>query len=380
MGFCSRSLLFRYAGLIAGVILHVTVTGIAPVYAADNDERLKDIKNEITRRQQSIKQRKQAIDDAQQQLRTTELAVGKAAKAVKRTALDIAETQRQQQHLTQQQRQLEQKQKQQQQVLAAQLRSAYQTGQHGYLQMLLEQQSTDRLERVLSYYEYFNKARVQDIEALIASGRELTAVGEKLEQTEARQQTLHERQQQEVAKLKQRQTQQDKAVAKLKTLLSDDQQLLAQLEESREELRKLIERQPVDEQPSMRGLGRKGKLSWPVKGSIRHHYNSIRQGGVRWKGVIVTAGLGTDIKAVAGGQVLYADWLKGMGLVMVVDHGAGYMSIYGHAQALLKQAGDAVRAGEVVALVGKSGGNNETGLYFELRKNGKTINPEQWCR
>lgn len=341
------------------------------------DARLNDLQQEIKHRQATISERKAKIEAAQQQLKKTEVAVGKAATALQTTHRAIKDIRQQQRELTQQQHELEQQQHTQRQVLATQLRSAYQSGEHSYLQMLLEQQSAKRLERVLTYYDYFNKARVESIEALIASGKKLVEVRDKLSATLAKQQQLKDRQQQQVAELRDKQQQQQHAVGHLRTLLRDDQSALAQLEDSRKQLKSLIERKGQPAQPSMQGLA-KGHLSWPLKGKVLHHYGSVRQGRIHWRGLVINGELGDNVKAVASGQVLYADWLKGLGLVMVVDHGHGYLSIYGHAQALLKQSGDAVSAGEVIALAGRSGGADETGLYFELRHNDKSMNPERW--
>ena len=122
------------------------------------------------------------------------------------------------------------------------------------------------------------------------------------------------------------------------------------------------------------------RLKWPIKGKIIRKYGNRRSGGVKWKGVILSAPEGREIKPVAAGKVIYADWLRGFGMVMVVEHGKGYMSLYGHAQALLKAVGDQVTPDEAIALVGRSGGQSEPGLYFEIRHKGQAINPSTYCR
>ena len=122
----------------------------------------------------------------------------------------------------------------------------------------------------------------------------------------------------------------------------------------------------------------KGTLVAPVPGNIRKLYGNRRQGEVRWKGIIIDGAEGDPVKSIANGKVLYADWLRGFGLVAIVDHGKGYMSVYGHNQALLKQAGDDIRSGESIALVGRSGGQDYPNLYFEIRHKGKALNPTAW--
>jgi septal ring factor EnvC (AmiA/AmiB activator) len=126
------------------------------------------------------------------------------------------------------------------------------------------------------------------------------------------------------------------------------------------------------------GLKTNGSLRWPVQGPILIAYGSPRTAELKWKGTLIGAGEGTQVKAVAPGQVVYADWLDGFGMLLVIDHGQGYMSLYGHNQSLLRQVGQNVEQGEPVALVGDSGGQDRPGLYFEIRYQGEAINPTKW--
>ena len=132
--------------------------------------------------------------------------------------------------------------------------------------------------------------------------------------------------------------------------------------------------------PSFEGLSSKRKLKWPTKGRIRSGFGSQRSGQVKWKGVTIAATEGQNVAAIAGGKVIYADWLRGFGMVLVVDHGKGYMSLYGHAQTLLKSAGDSVSKGESIALVCRSCGQTESGLYFEVRHKGQAVDPARYCK
>ena len=132
--------------------------------------------------------------------------------------------------------------------------------------------------------------------------------------------------------------------------------------------------------PSYDGLSSRHKLKWPTKGRIKSAFGSKRSGQVKWNGVTISASEGQDVNAIANGKVIYADWLRGFGMVLVVDHGKGYMSLYGHAQALLKSAGDTVRKGESIALVGRSGGQTQPGLYFEVRHKGQAVDPARYCK
>ncbi|WP_426369339.1 murein hydrolase activator EnvC family protein [Pseudocolwellia sp. HL-MZ7] len=131
----------------------------------------------------------------------------------------------------------------------------------------------------------------------------------------------------------------------------------------------------------LNGLAKlKRKLKWPVAGKIVHSFGTQKHGYIKWKGVLLRAKTGQQVKSIANGKVLFSDWLKGYGLVTIIDHGKGYMSLYGHNQTLLKKVGDYVEQGEPISLVGQSGGQSEPALYFEVRSSGQAQNPKLWCR
>lgn len=126
----------------------------------------------------------------------------------------------------------------------------------------------------------------------------------------------------------------------------------------------------------------RGKLPWPVNGRLVARYGTPRGGDARtkWDGVLIGASAGSQVHAVHGGRVVFADWLRGAGLLVILDHGNGYLSLYGHNQSLLKDAGDIVKAGEAISTVGNSGGQDTSALYFAIRQQGRPIDPAQWCR
>jgi septal ring factor EnvC (AmiA/AmiB activator) len=124
----------------------------------------------------------------------------------------------------------------------------------------------------------------------------------------------------------------------------------------------------------------KGRMPWPAKGSLAGRFGMEKRGGLLWDGVLISAPEGREVKAVHHGRVAFADWLRGFGLLLIIDHGDGYMSLYGHNQSLFKEAGDWVEQGEPVALVGNSGGRLDTGVYFGIRYQGRPVNPKHWCK
>ncbi|MDB2331609.1 peptidoglycan DD-metalloendopeptidase family protein, partial [Alteromonas sp.] len=183
-----------------------------------------------------------------------------------------------------------------------------------------------------------------------------------------------------------RQSDRKNTLKKINRTIASESQRIAVLLENEKSLLDAIEvarlaalRAAENAQISLNGLAKsKGKLTSPVEGRMRKLFGSRRQGQVRWKGVIFDGAEGDPVISIAPGRVLYADWLRGFGLVAIVDHGEGYMTVYGHNQALLKQAGDDIREGERLALVGRSGGQEYPNLYFEIRHKGKALNPSSW--
>jgi septal ring factor EnvC (AmiA/AmiB activator) len=175
-------------------------------------------------------------------------------------------------------------------------------------------------------------------------------------------------------------------VEQLTKEINTDNKKLEDLEISQKELEQLIESVQetlanIDFSQPLEGIKHlKGKLKWPTKGKHIQKYGSRLTGGLRSNGVIIKADEGSAVKAIHYGRVVYADWLRGFGLMLIIDHGKGYMSLYGYNQALYKQVGDWVEVDETIAIVGQSGGRKESALYFELRSKGKPFNPKRWFR
>lgn len=175
----------------------------------------------------------------------------------------------------------------------------------------------------------------------------------------------------------------EQRIAAQQRQVGEQQRLAAQQQKVAEQQNRVAEQQAAarSSKPSSGGYGglsTNGSLRWPVQGPILISYGSPRTAELKWKGTLIGASEGTQVKAVAPGQVVYADWLDGFGMLLVIDHGKGYMSLYGHNQSLLRQVGQSVEQGEPVALVGDSGGQDRPGLYFEIRYQGEAINPTKW--
>jgi septal ring factor EnvC (AmiA/AmiB activator) len=269
-------------------------------------------------------------------------------------------------------------------VLAKQIRSAYMTGNYDFAKMLLNQQDAANFERTITYYQYLNKARKSQIDSFNLLVADLQKVNAKLIDNKQELQKLKVDQQQQQQSLKDNLADRESTLVSIQNTIESEEAKIEQLQINEKNLLEALARaqQQVDKQDiTLTGLSDlKGRLLMPAKGSLRKMFGRFRQGQIKWKGIVINGTAGDSVIAIHHAKVLYSDWLRGFGLVTVLDHGDGFMSLYGHNQALLKQAGETVQAGEAVALLGQSGGQNRPNLYFEIRHKGKPIDPVRWLK
>lgn len=356
-----------------------------PIYAnGQSKDELQALQKQIKQKQQQVAQQLAKAKSLQSDLKQIELKIAKAATALNATEQELKSNQQEQKKLKKRQADIQQKLDQQQNVLAKQIRSAFMTGNHDYAKMLLNQENPGKFERTITYYQYLNEARRELIDEFLLLGEELTQVNLTLIEKQDSLQNLLDRQQAQQATLNQGQKSRKQTLSKLQSAIESDAAKIEELQANEQNLRKAIaeaERLAAQKPTSFDGLAKlKGKLLKPADGRVRKLFGTKREGQIRWKGIIVEGNAGSNVIAIHHGKVLYADWLRGFGLVTVLDHGNGYMSLYGHNQALLHQAGDTVAAGEPIALVGQSGGQTSPNLYFEIRYKGDPVNPTQWIK
>lgn len=357
------------------------------VFGQDNEqEKLAELQAELRARQQVLDNSKASAKELADVLKASELDIAKVAKKLTQTNDNLRQLQAEQQSLQQEQSSLKAAIRQQQSLLSSQLKSAFMAGHYDYAKMMFYQEDAKTFERVITYYQYLAKARQSEITKFKDNVARLETVTASLAEKAASLLALLDEQKNQRAVLLTRQNDRKKTLTKLNQTIASESERIAALQEDEKALREAIEaariaaqRAAEAAQISLDGLAKlKGKLSAPVEGRVRKLFGNRRQGQVRWKGIIIDGEEGDAVKSIASGKVLYADWLRGFGLVAIVDHGEGYMSVYGHNQALLKQAGDDVRRGENLALVGRSGGQASPNLYFEIRHKGKALNPTAW--
>ncbi|ASM52768.1 hypothetical protein PNIG_a0452 [Pseudoalteromonas nigrifaciens] len=368
--------------------LILILTFLATATAVANEDRTKkdlsEVQTALKQSQSEYNAQRKKVATLQKNLQQHELEIAKNAKALNMAEQSIKKTEQQQQLQQQKADQLEQQHAQFQHALAAQLKSAYMAGgDDDYAKMLLNQEDTAKFERTLSYYNYLNKARIEQLEELKALQLQIAKNQAELAKTKQKLVNLHDEQKRRQTALVSAQSERQANLKNLQAQLNSTKSSINYLKENQQTLITTIEELEKEKNKKVELLGlnnSKGKLNWPSRGKLEHTFGQRKHGGIDWKGVLIGAKEGSNINSVHNGQVVFADWLKGYGWVIVVDHGEGFMSLYGHAQTLLKDVGDMVREGETVALVGQSGGQASSGLYFEMRHKGRAVNPEKWCK
>ena len=242
--------------------------------------------------------------------------------------------------------------------------------------------------RTLVYYQYFGRARATQIAAIDAHLADLARLDAELAAEEERLAALEARQKGELTRLTDARERRGRALVSLDTESKNRAKELERLREQQggleklvRELRRALERAPKFPTDSKDAFAKlRGRLTWPVAGRLAASYGQTRAGGVKWDGVLLTGAQGSPVRAVYHGRVVYADWLSGLGLLIIVDHGDGYLSLYGHNERLYKDVGERVTAGDTIATLGDSGGRPRPELYFEIRKGGRPIDPRPWFK
>ncbi len=373
--------------IVALAIMPIGSSAIAQEGGANSQkEKLAELQAELRARQQVLENNRASAQELENVLKASELEIAKVAKALSSTRQSLKNIEQEQAKLEEEQEGLKTAIRKQQSLLSSQLKSAFMAGHYDYAKMLFYQDDARTFERVITYYHYVAKARQEEIESFRGNVARLEEVNAELSEKALSLAALKDEQEGQRAVLITRQDDRKATLKKINKTIASENQRIASLQADEKALKGAIEAARIAAERaaraaefSMNGLAKlKGKLPAPVKGRIRHLFGSRRQGQVSWKGIVIDGAEGDPVNSIAPGKVLYADWLRGFGLVAIVDHGEGYMSVYGHNQALLKQAGDDVRQGERIALVGRSGGQEYPNLYFEIRHKGKALNPSSW--
>jgi len=350
-------------------------------------KQLHKVQRQIRQVEQQLKRIQLEKQTLNRQLAKIEKEYGELARSLKELQVRISDKRRRLQEIEKKSEVIAAKIDQQRQALVGQVRAAYAMGRQEKLKMILNQQDPLVSSRMMVYYDYFNKARLhrlaiieENLQALERLEREKRQETQSLERAATKKQA----EQKALTAVKKSRNQ---LLAKLNQDYGEKKQQLGKMRDSARELQKLVdslrkatEGFPFEAGPSKPFARLHGQLPWPVRGRLAKRFGSKRTGGSHWDGVLIAAREGTEIHAVARGRVVYADWLRGYGLLAIIDHGKGYMTLYAFTQSLFKEMGEWVEAGDVIAAVGKSGGRSRAALYFGIRKKGRPVNPVKWCR
>ena len=268
-------------------------------------------------------------------------------------------------------------------ALAAQVRSAWMSGNQEKIKLLLNQHDPATLGRLMAYYRYLNDYRAGNIEAIVDEIRQLEALRAQIAAEEARLDSLAKARYDELGRLNASLESRQALLASLRQRIANEGQEVDRLAAQEKDLSRLITEltsilsdYPISSEQPFSEL--RGQLTWPVAGTLLHDFGQPRAGGIKWNGVVLAAPRGREVRAVYHGRVAFADWLAGMGLLVIVDHGEGYLTLYGYNETILKDTGDWVAPGDVIATVGDSGGQSQASLYFELRRGTRPENPRRW--
>jgi len=374
-----------YAILVLSSASNAAVTDDSNTAKASELENLRiRIKDVETR----IKGARDETDKLQKELRENEITTAETLTRLHNTELNISNKHAELKELMFEQAENEASLEQEKEILTNQIRSAYQVGRNDYIKLVLNQEDPALVGRALAYYDYHNQARSERIEQVKQSLVNLEQIQSSIVEQTTKLESLKAEHEIKLRDFHQYRATRRDIITRLQKYIEEQGVELHTLQENERELGKLFQGlkqeeavtiEMFEDMPPFNVL--KGKLTWPVKGKILKRFGAGKKGGnLKWQGVLIDAETGTSVNAISTGKIVFADWFRNLGLLIIIDHGDGYMSLYGHNQNLLKNTGDWVLADEKIATVGDSGGQSNTALYFEIRKGAEPLNPAHWCK
>lgn len=357
--------------------------------AKDDLAKVRDRIRDLEKQTRQDRARRSEFD---KQLREAETAASRTRQALNATRRDLAEAQRRLDGLNGQVASTRASLDRQRAALAGQLRLAHMTGGSERVRALFNQEDPADVGRRLTWLAYLAQSRSELLGSVQASLEVLERELEAVTVQEATLAALEARRREQLAELEGSRQQRASVVAKLDAQVKGQNRQLARARTQAASLERVLreleraaararqEPRTPDKAPAEPAKGKPlGKGKWPVAGQLLADFGQSRAGGqMRWDGVLIAAPAGAEIRTIRAGKVVYADWLPGLGLLLVLDHGGGYLSLYGHNQDLSREVGDRVSAGDLLAHVGDTGGQARPALYYEVRRNGRPVNPRQW--
>ena len=348
------------------------------------ERELEEVRDKISALKESMDQSAASRDRVTSELQTAEIEIAEKRNRLKELERERDFSTRRKAELDSRIEQREAELAQETSELAEQVRAAYMSGSQERIKLLLNQRDPATLGRLLSYYEYFNDFRASNIEVVNAHIADLATLRSEVAAEESRLVGLAKARYDELTKLNTAQENRQNLLATLRDRMASDSKQIEQLAAQEKDLRRLIDEltsilsdYPISSEDPF--SAHKGRLTWPVAGTLLHDFGQPRVSDrLKWNGVVLGAPRGREVRAIYHGRVVFSDWLAGLGLLVIVEHGEGYMTLYGYNETTLKNAGDWVAPGDVIATVGDSGGQSRAALYFEIRRGTEPLNPRQW--
>jgi len=373
--------------LILGIVLLLPATVPAeqdPQRAAELkllQQRISQLRNKL----ETIQNKEKRVKN---ELRKTEKSISRINRKLRKLRRQIRQQRKKLNALYKERTRLKASLSRQRKMLGSQVRASYVMGRQEQLKIVLNQGDPSTLARALVYFDYLNRSRTRQIKDVIEELQRLQEVEVSITEEQKVLEALRTDQADRKKTLETKRKVRKRILQALKREIRSKGKKLGRMLQNEQALQRILNAvgKVMSDIPD-RNLqeesfaSRKGQLNWPTTGKIKFRFGSRRAiGKLRWKGILIQARSGNDVRAVARGRVAFADWLRGYGLIIILDHGDGYMSLYGHNQSLFKEIGEWVEEGETIATVGNSGGQTQSNLYFELRFKGKPINPVKWCK
>jgi septal ring factor EnvC (AmiA/AmiB activator) len=335
-------------------------------------------KNKIHSIQSKISQDENQLEKLQRELKSSETKIGQLSKNIHHTAGSISSGQN---HLQQSKEKLalyQQQLNQQRDFFRQQLAANYVLERQGQWNIYFSGDSAGDVSRYLAYYHAVNKAQLAMIQTMQSTIKQLKSTSKDIQINTQHLKSLYKQLKEEQQQTNAQQTERQHVVTQINKSIQGNQKELQSLQRNQTSLSHLVQHLDISH-VTRKFTGMRKKLPWPVKGKVIHYFNApVTNSNLSWKGDLIAAVQGTPVQASFGGKVIYADWLRGYGLLLIIDHGDGFMSLYGRNHSLYKAVGDNVAIGETIATVGRSGGFQTSALYFELRHKGVPLNPRNW--
>ena len=360
--------------------------GSCQIAYATTEQNLQQVNTQIQTLKTHLSQERRIRNSQQTKLENIEIQMGHLSVRLDRSKQQLAEQRRNLRRLATKQRHFQQELKRQRQTLAVQVRAAYLMGKQGHLKMLLNQRNPAEVSRINVYYRYFIRHRAQLIDKISHTLVQLRQNKQRIDTHRQQLQRLQAQLDRERSQQIDNRLYRQSLVTELNAEIRNKWQRLKILQENKKHLKQVIrhiEKTGLGfiQSSSLPFRRLRGKLAWPIRGKVVRSFGvRIESSQLKSQGILIAAAEDRNVYAIARGRVVFAKWMPGYGLLLIISHGQGYMTIYGRNGSLYAKVGNVVRAGQKIATVGQSGGYAKPGLYFSVRHDGIAMNPGRWCK